>query len=247
MSSTGSFSVHLIAGPTGTGKSRAATDLARRTGATVVVADRLQCFAEIATTSARAGADVPGVRRVWLCDRAVADGDYPAAEAVNALVGHVQQIHASGVPVIVEGGSISLLTLLADRLHDLPWTVTPTVLTRPADPGRYLSDLTARAAEMLRPASPQPSLLRELSTLWKDPANRWFVASVNGFEAALEWSAKHSLSPESATAKNIPCRLMDELSRMIAERHAEHGADQEKAFRHMFSRPVSGAAPVRAA
>lgn len=90
LDSAGPIAVHVIAGPTGVGKSAAASELARRTGAPVVVADRIQCFTDLATTSARAGADVPGIRRVWLCDRTVADGDYPATQAVEAAESHAE-------------------------------------------------------------------------------------------------------------------------------------------------------------
>jgi tRNA A37 N6-isopentenylltransferase MiaA len=234
---TSPLAIHLIAGPTGVGKSAVASDLARRMGAPVVVADRIQCFTDLATTSARAGADVPGVRRFWLGDRSVDDGDYPATHAVEALVERVQQLARSAPAVVIEGGSISLLTLLATRLPQLPWAVTPQLLLRPADTAGYLRVLTVRAHGMLRPDPPQRSLLDELAELWRDPAKRWFTASVNGLEAALEWCAKYSLDPENGATRGAPQRLMDELARMIAERHAEHGSDQEREFRSIFSSP----------
>ncbi|MCI3273496.1 isopentenyl transferase family protein [Streptomyces cylindrosporus] len=239
--------VHLIAGPTGTGKSQAATNLALRTGSTIVVADRLQCYAEIATTSTRTGADTPGTHRVWLCERTVADGDYSAEEAVDNLVEQLTLAASPGAPVIVEGGSISLLILLAAHLDRLPWAVTPTLLTRPSAPGQYVKNLAARAAAMLRPTPPQPGLLQELAHLWRDPVNRWFAASVNGFEAALEWCAKYSLDPQDPAAEAIPNSLLDELSTMIAERHMEHGTCQEKIFRDLFSEWKSDAFTVRSA
>ncbi|MFI6549416.1 isopentenyl transferase family protein [Streptomyces prunicolor] len=236
------LSVHLIAGPTGVGKSARASELARSTGAPVVVADRIQCFTELATTSARAGADTPGVRRVWLCDRSVSEGDYPATEAVESLVEKIAELGLSAPSVIIEGGSISLLTLFVRRLPELPWHITTQLLTRPPDMALYLKALTVRAHAMLHPAAPQRSLLEELAGLWADPANRWFAASVNGFEAALEWCAKHSLDPESSAIENLPKELLAELENMIAVRHAEHGGDQETAFRRAFSAHPSATA-----
>ncbi|MET8979461.1 isopentenyl transferase family protein [Streptomyces sp. NPDC004539] len=143
--------VHLIAGPTGVGKSAVASGLAQHIGAPVVVADRIQCFTDLATTSARAGADVPGVERVRLGDRTVADGDYPADQAARCLVEQVERLGQSAPAVIIEGGSISLVTLLVRGLPRLPWSVTTQFLVPPADPGRYLKALTERAHAMLRP------------------------------------------------------------------------------------------------
>ncbi|WP_243745058.1 isopentenyl transferase family protein [Streptomyces hainanensis] len=229
------LTVRLIVGPTGVGKSAAASDVARRTGAPVVVADRIQCFTDLATTSARAGADEPDVTRAWLGDRTVADGDYPAPEAAAALVRAVRRVARPGRPVVVEGGSISLLAYLVDHhLPVLPWRFTVTSLTRPA-PSRYLAALTARAHAMLRPEPPLAGLLDELAALWRVPGHRWFAASVNGFEAALEWCAKYGLDPTEPTLVGLPPRLVDELALLIAERHAEHGADQERAFAALFA------------
>ncbi|MEV4976657.1 isopentenyl transferase family protein [Streptomyces scopuliridis] len=240
----GMLAVRLIVGPTGVGKSAAASAIARRTHAPVVIADRIQCFTDLATTSARAGADEPGVHRAWLGDRIVSDGDYPAAEAAEALVLTVQRMAAPGWPVVIEGGSISLLAHFADHhLPRLPWRVTVTTLTRPA-PDRYLTALTVRAHSMLRPTPPNTGLLDELAALWREPAQRWFTASVNGLEAALEWCAKYGLDPAdpvTAQVADLPPRLVDELAQLIAERHAEHGADQERAFAELFAPPAVNA------
>ncbi|SDO75526.1 Isopentenyl transferase [Streptomyces sp. cf386] len=226
-------SVHLIAGPTGVGKSAAATGLARATGAPIVVADRLQCFTDLATTSARAGADVPGVSRHWLGDRTFADGDLPAAEATDALIALVERL-ASGHPlVIVEGGSISLLRELCERRADLTWRLTVRLLPLPAR-DEYLANLTRRAHEMLTPGACGPGLLQELATLWCDPRRRLLAASVNGFEAVLECCAKYSLDVESIGEQDIPERVLNRIAELIAERHAEHGSLQYRVFGEIF-------------
>ncbi|MGO4753218.1 isopentenyl transferase family protein, partial [Streptomyces sp. 2MCAF27] len=95
--------MHVIAGPTGVGKSAAATALARITGAPIVVADRIQCFTDLATTSARAGEETVEVERSWLGDRTVADGDYPSEEAADALVRRLAELGERHRFVIVEG------------------------------------------------------------------------------------------------------------------------------------------------
>ncbi|NUP18554.1 MAG: isopentenyl transferase [Streptomyces sp.] len=230
-------SVHLIAGPTGVGKSAAATELARATGAPIVVADRLQCFTDLATTSARAGADVPGVHRHWLGDRTFADGDLPAAEATDALVALVERLARTHPLVLVEGGSISLLRELCARRPELSWRLTVRLLPLPAR-DEYVAALTRRAHEMLTPGACGPGLLHELAALWRDPRRRFLAASVNGFEAVLECCAKYSLDVGSIDEQHIPEHVRKRITALIAERHAEHGFLQHRVFSEIFEGTV---------
>jgi adenylate dimethylallyltransferase len=225
--------VHLIAGPTGVGKSAAATELARGTGAPIVVADRLQCFTDLATTSARAGADVPGVRRHWLGDRTFADGDLSATDAADALIALVERLSARHPLVIVEGGSISLLRELCARRPELSWRLTVRLLPLPARDA-YLAALTRRARAMLTPGAQGPGLLAELAALWRDPRRRLLAASVNGFEAVLECCAKYALDVETIDEQHIPEHVLNRIAELIAERHAEHGLLQHRVFVEIF-------------
>ncbi|WP_052424827.1 isopentenyl transferase family protein [Streptomyces fulvoviolaceus] len=231
--------VHLIAGPTGVGKSAAATELARASGAPIVVADRLQCFTDLATTSARAGADEPGVCRHWLGDRTFADGDLSAVEATNALVELVDRLGAEHPSVIIEGGSISLLRELSARRAELPWRLTVSVLPLP-DHDSYVAALTRRAFTMLAPAAPGRSLLDELAALWHDPRQRRLAASVNGFEAVLECCAKYSLDVEKVADGELSENVLTRMAALIAERHAEHGLLQHRIFGDIFGDRISG-------
>ncbi|MES4902117.1 MULTISPECIES: isopentenyl transferase family protein [unclassified Streptomyces] len=225
--------VHVIAGPTGVGKSAAATALARITGAPIVVADRIQCFTDLATTSARAGEETVEVERSWLGDRTVADGDFPPEEAADALVRRLEELGERHRFVIVEGGSISLLRDFAQRLPDLPHRLTVRLLHIPDREG-YVAGLARRARRMLAPEGEQTSMLQELVTLWESPDHRFFAASVNGLEAILEWCATYSVSVESLTSRKLSESQLDKISRMVAERHAEHGVMQERIFSKVF-------------
>ncbi|MEU6227634.1 isopentenyl transferase family protein [Streptomyces sp. NPDC047042] len=231
--------VHLIAGPTGAGKSAAANDLARATGAPVVVADRLQCFTDLATTSARAGGEAPDVRRYWLADRTVPDGDLGAVAAADSLFDLVEQLGARHRLVIVEGGSISLLKVLAERCAALPWQLSVQVLPLPAY-GDYVEALTRRALTMLAPPAPDRSLLEELAELWADPRQRRFAASVNGFEAVLECCAKYALDVETIHKQELPDPIRSRMASLIALRHAEHGILQSRVFTETFEKQVPG-------
>lgn len=225
--------VRLIVGPTGVGKSAAATALARTTGAPIVVADRLQCFTELLTTSARAGADVPGAHRYWLGDRTFADGDLGAVDATDSLVRLVDRLGRQHPSVIVEGGSVSLLRELTARRAELPWRARVQVLPVP-DRVSYVHALTRRAYTMLTPDAPDRSLLEELAALWRDPGQRWLAASVNGFEAVLECCAKYGLDVESIADGKLSENVLGKMAALIAERHAEHGLLQHRVFAEIF-------------
>lgn len=225
--------VHLIAGPTGVGKSAEATRLARATGAPIVVADRLQCFTDLATTSARAGAEVPDVRRYWLGDRTFADGDLSAARATDALVALVAELGSGHPSVIVEGGSISLLRELSARRPRLSWRLTVRTLPLPRYE-EYVAALTRRAFTMLAPPPPGTSLLRELAALWRDPSRRRLAASVNGFEAVLECCAKYGIDPATLDERKVSENVLSRMAALIAERHAEHGILQHRVFSEIF-------------
>jgi tRNA A37 N6-isopentenylltransferase MiaA len=231
--------VHLIAGPTGVGKSAAATALARVTGAPIVVADRLQCFSDLATTSARAGAQEPGARRYWLDERTVADGDLSADKAADALIALVSHLGSRHPFVIVEGGSISLLRALSARTPEPSWQLSVRLLPLPSR-AEYVAALTRRAHEMLAPPSPGRSLLEELATLWRDPDLRLFTASVNGFEAVLECCAKYALDVETIHEQPLPRPVVERMAALIAERHAEHGFLQYLVFSEMFAAHIAG-------
>ncbi|MDX3227756.1 isopentenyl transferase family protein [Streptomyces sp. ME19-01-6] len=232
--------VHVIAGPTGVGKSAAATALARITGAPIVVADRIQCFTDLATTSARAGEETVEVERSWLGDRTVADGDYPSEEAADALVRRLEELGERHRFVIVEGGSISLLRDFAQRLPDLPYRLTARLLHVPDREG-YLARLARRARRMLAPEGAQTSMLQELATLWGSPDHRFFAASVNGLEAILEWCATYSVSVESLISCELSEAQLEKMAWMVAERHAEHGILQDAIFSKVFSGMSSAA------
>ncbi|WP_433521301.1 isopentenyl transferase family protein [Nocardia pseudovaccinii] len=65
--------VLLIAGPTGSGKTEVAMELADAMQAPVVVADRIQCYVDLSSTSTRFA---DAANRFHLSDRVVPDGDY---------------------------------------------------------------------------------------------------------------------------------------------------------------------------
>lgn len=219
--------VHAIVGATGTGKSAHAIRTARRLGTPVVVADRIQCFVDLRVTSARDEDEVDGVRRWFLGDRTVADGDYPADAACRTLCYLLGRLTAEHPSIVLEGGSVSLLTALADRHGELPFELTFEQLHTP-DAGVYRQRLLERARRMLRPPGGGRGIIEELAAAWRRPEHRTFVTSINGLEAIVGWCARHDIDPGSLADHEREPAVHDELAEAIAWRHAAHGWEQER-------------------
>jgi len=232
--------VHAIVGPTGVGKTALATRLARETNAPTVVADRIQCFTDLSTTSARSDCDSSeSIIRLYLADRVVADGDYPAEEAAQELVRKLERLTMEYPYVVVEGGSISVLRRLAARRGQLSFNLSAQVLHIPDDV-EYRLRLFTRARGMLSPNTGGPSMLDELAMAWKNESQREFVASINGFEAALEWCCHNRVDPATLSGNDMDPVLLDEIAWMVADAHAVHGREQDETFSAIFeSTPVS--------
>lgn len=214
--------LHLVYGPTGTGKTGRATALARRTGAPVVVLDRIQCHPALAAGAGRpAEADVAGTSRLYLCERPVTSGELPPADAHRLLVARIEELTAGAPLVILEGGSVSMLKLM----HQNPtwggftWSIDKSRLP-PA--GQYVSGAVERAREMLQPAAGRPGLLEELAAAWPDPRARPTLLSVFTYRIALHGVERAGLAAERAAELPGPAR--GELAQALA--HALHAHAQ---------------------
>ncbi len=214
--------VHLIAGPTGAGKSDVAMNIAAEHDAPVVVADRIQCYVDLVVTSARQ----EGEHRHHLGDRAVPDGDYPTHEAAHALLRKVETLSRAHEHVVVEGGSISLLSRFAACRGRFPFRLVTTVLPL-AGERTHLDRLRTRAERMIT-----EGMLDEIAKAWQHREQRSFVASVNGPEAVLRWCAETGTDPEDLPG--IDTTATAELVERIAVVHHEHSLEQHKVFTRLF-------------
>ena len=222
--------VHAIIGPTGTGKTARADRAALRLGAPIVVADRVQCFADLPVTSGRDfGHEAAGISRWFLSDRVVADGDYPAQAACRTLCYLVGKLAADGSPVVVEGGSISLLTELLAGRRELPFELTFEVLRIP-DPLAYRQKLLTRARRMLRPDDGGPGMAEELAAAWRSPDPRGWRAGIEGRAVSLGWCAENGVPPDTLDGGELGPAALDVLAREVARVHVEHGWDQQRRF-----------------
>ncbi len=229
--------VHVIAGPTGVGKTALAERLARACGSPIVVADRIQCFVDLEVTSARTpAADEHGIPRHYLAQRHVRDGDLSAASAARSLGYLLGALAARHRFVVVEGGSISLLEAFFGGTDPLPfdWSVD---VRRIADRQAHRQRLLQRAHEMLVPPQGGDGLLEELAAAWRHPSQRDFVATVNGPEAIVAWCQRHDVDPATLRHDALSRKVLDELAEAIADAHVVHVDEQEAAFARLFGAP----------
>jgi tRNA A37 N6-isopentenylltransferase MiaA len=214
--------VHLLAGPTGVGKTEAAMDLAATWDAPVVVADRIQCYLDLPVTSARCA----DVGRHHLGDRMAQDGDYAVDDAFPALLRVLGALTGRHPRVVVEGGSISLLRRFSECRGR--FRLSATVLHVPDDQA-YLRRLRDRAQRMLR-----DGMLDELAKAWQHGPQRPFVASINGPEAVVKWCQDNAFAPADLPLLSPDGPEIAELADLVAQVHADHGHEQDAVFTQLF-------------
>jgi tRNA dimethylallyltransferase len=117
--------VIVVAGPTASGKSALAVDLAERLGGTVINADAMQVYREMSVLTARPGvADlVRAPHRLY--------GVLPSAEACSAAlwreraVAEIREAHSEGRVPVVTGGTGLYLKALMQGLSPVPDVPAP--------------------------------------------------------------------------------------------------------------------------
>jgi tRNA dimethylallyltransferase len=146
----------LIAGPTASGKSALALDLARRQGGVVVNADALQVWSCWRVLSARPSAAEEAEVPHALYGHIAPGEDYSVGHWLREVAG----LLATGQRLIVTGGTGLYLSALTEGLTDIP--ATPPALRALADArlaregaGALLADLDAATAARIDTANPR--------------------------------------------------------------------------------------------
>ncbi len=108
----------LIGGPTASGKSARALELAERTGAVIINADSQQLYAELRVLSARPDAEDQARAEHRLYGMAAGDDPWSVGRWVRAVQDLLEEI--DGRPAVLVGGTGLYFTALTRGLADIP-------------------------------------------------------------------------------------------------------------------------------
>ena len=112
--------ITLLAGPTASGKSRRALEMAARTGAVIINADSQQLYADLRVLSARPSIEEEAVaehRLYGVADAAVA---WSVGRWSRAVLPVLAELAAEGRPALLVGGTGLYFTALTTGLADIP-------------------------------------------------------------------------------------------------------------------------------
>ncbi|WP_372707882.1 tRNA (adenosine(37)-N6)-dimethylallyltransferase MiaA [Brevundimonas sp.] len=110
--------IQLIAGPTASGKSRLALELARETGAVIVNADSQQLYHDLRVLSARPTADEEALAEHRLYGVADAADAWSVGRWTRAVM--TLLVEMDGRPVVLVGGTGLYFSALTEGLADIP-------------------------------------------------------------------------------------------------------------------------------
>jgi len=112
--------VIVLAGPTGTGKSRLALRLAQRIGGEIVNYDSVQIWRGFDIGSAKPSAEDRALVPHHLFDVVDADEEFNAADYARVARATIDDIHARGKRAILAGGTFFYLRALLAGLPEMP-------------------------------------------------------------------------------------------------------------------------------
>ncbi|WP_318765259.1 adenylate dimethylallyltransferase Ipt [Agrobacterium fabrum] len=219
--------LHLIFGPTCTGKTSTAIALAQQTGLPVLSLDRVQCCPQLSTGSGRPTVEeLKGTTRLYLDDRPLVKGIITAKQAHERLIAEVHNHEAKG-GLILEGGSISLLRCMAQSRYwnaDFRWHIIRNEL---ADEESFMSVARTRVEQMLRPSAGL-SIIQELVQLWREPRLRPILEGIDGYRYALLFATQNQITPNMLL--QLDADMENKLIHGIAQEFLIHARRQEQKF-----------------
>ncbi len=112
--------ITLLAGPTASGKSRRALEMAARTGAVIVNADSQQLYADLRVLSARPSVEEEAATDHRLYGVADAADAWSVGRWSRAVMPVLAELAAEGRPALLTGGTGMYFTTLTKGLADIP-------------------------------------------------------------------------------------------------------------------------------
>ncbi|MGZ9099785.1 MAG: tRNA (adenosine(37)-N6)-dimethylallyltransferase MiaA [Brevundimonas sp.] len=174
----------LLAGPTASGKSRRALEMAERTGAVIVNADSQQLYADLRVLSARPTAAEEARAEHRLYGVADAADAWSAGRWSRAVAPILAELAAAGRPALLVGGTGLYFTALTAGLADIP-----DVPVEVRDAAATAFDAEGEAAFRRRLAEVDPAAEARIEAGDRQRLTRaWAVARHTG-RALSDWTA----------------------------------------------------------
>ncbi|MFN3931425.1 MAG: tRNA (adenosine(37)-N6)-dimethylallyltransferase MiaA [Brevundimonas sp.] len=188
--------ITLLAGPTASGKSALALEMAGRTGAVIVNADSQQLYADLRVLTARPSPAEEARAEHRLYGVADAADAWSVGRWTRAVAPVLEDLAAAGRPALLVGGTGLYFTSLTKGLADIP--DVPIVVREAAD-GLY--EAVGEAVFRERLAGVDPAAARRIESGDRQRLTRaWAVAEQTG-RALSDWTADTTplLAPGSWT------------------------------------------------
>jgi tRNA dimethylallyltransferase len=188
--------ITLLAGPTASGKSRRALEMAARTGAVIINADSQQLYADLRVLSARPSAAEEALAEHRLYGIADAADAWSVGRWSRAVMAVLADLAAEGRPAVLTGGTGLYFTALTTGLADIP-----DVPIEVRDVAGAAFDADGEAAFRGRLAEIDPAAAARIEAGDRQRLTRaWAVAQHTG-RALSDWTADTTplLAPGSWT------------------------------------------------
>ncbi|MBP8072895.1 MAG: tRNA (adenosine(37)-N6)-dimethylallyltransferase MiaA [Brevundimonas sp.] len=188
--------ITLLAGPTASGKSRRALEMAQRTGAVIINADSQQLYADLRVLSARPSVKEEALAEHRLYGVADAADAWSVGRWSRAVMPVLAELAGAGRPALLVGGTglyFTALTMGLADIPDVPGEVRDTVAAE--------FDADGEAAFRRRLAAVDPAAAARIEAGDRQRLTRaWAVAQHTG-RALTDWTADTTplLAPGSWT------------------------------------------------
>jgi tRNA dimethylallyltransferase len=174
----------LIAGPTASGKSRRALEMAEATGAAIVNADSQQLYADLRVLSARPSAEEEAQAPHHLYGTVDAAEAWSVGRWTRAVMPLLEAFRAEGRPVLIVGGTGLYFSALTKGLADIP-----DVPVAAREEATALYDTEGEAAFRLRLTTFDPPAAAAIESGDRQRLTRaWAVARATG-RSLSDWQA----------------------------------------------------------
>ncbi len=227
----GGAGLRVVLGPTCSGKTGRAVQLAKRSGAPVIAVDRIQVYEDLAITSGRPSDDeLDGTVRTYL-DRCVTTDRHVEMTAAEGLSRLRRLLADPPTEAILEGGSISLWRAFFAE-HSSQQTVSEILLRRVANWERFASRVEQRILGLL---SAQPrSMLDEVGATLIDPRSRRLVLGLLGIPELVQWCERRGIAPGALCGVTHDVQLCRSLAAHLTPAWVQHAQMQQAVFERLL-------------